>query len=97
MAAPYKNRAKEGHQKTIDKIRTTQLVKRLQCHALNEKDDAGNDVKLDNSQIRAIEILIKKTIPDLSNTKLSGDEDNPLSMSITEIALVAPKNDAATD
>lgn len=73
MAAPKRNRNKEGHQKTIDKIRATQLIKRLQCHALSIPDDAGNDVKLDSSQIRAIEILIKKVIPDLSSTTLDGN------------------------
>jgi hypothetical protein len=59
-------------------IKTTQLVKRLQCFALDELDDAGNVVELDPSRIRAIETLLKKTLPDLSATTISGDPDNPI-------------------
>ncbi len=45
---------------------TTQLIKRLQCHALSIPDDAGNVVDLDNGRLRAIEILLRKVLPDLS-------------------------------
>ena len=93
MAAPKRNRNKEGHQKTIDKIRTTQLVKRLQCHALGVPDDAGNDVNLNSSQIRAIEILIKKVIPDLSSTEWKGDPDSPLTV-VNKIELTSPDDDS---
>lgn len=41
------------------RIKTTMLVKRLQSHILGE-------VELSTSQVRAIEILLKKTLPDLS-------------------------------
>ena len=49
-----------------DKIRTSQLVNRLQDHAFGE-------VELTKTQIKAIEVLIRKTLPDLSATELSGD------------------------
>lgn len=41
------------------KIQTSQLINRLQDHALGE-------LELSQSQIKAIEVLIRKTLPDLS-------------------------------
>lgn len=58
-------------QRSRDAIRTTQLVKRLNCFALDELDDAGNVVELDSQRLRAIEILLKKTLPDLSATDIN--------------------------
>ncbi len=53
------------------KIQSSQLVNRLTDHALGL-------VELSNTQVRAIEILLKKSIPDLSTVELKGDQDNPL-------------------
>ncbi len=53
-------------EQTREAIKTTQLVKRLQCFALGEKDEAGNAVDLDPSKLKAIEVLLRKTLPDLS-------------------------------
>ena len=62
------------------KIQTSQLINRLTDHAL------GN-VELSPTQVRAIEILIKKTLPDLSTVELTGDADNPVEL-VTRIELV---------
>jgi hypothetical protein len=60
-------RLRPTHQDSVrDKIRTSQLVNRLQDHAFGE-------VELTKTQIKAIEVLIRKTLPDLSATELSGD------------------------
>ena len=40
------------------KIKTTQLINRLQNHVLGK-------VKMEPTQIRAVEILLKKRLPDL--------------------------------
>jgi hypothetical protein len=53
------------------KIQASQLINRLTDHALGE-------VELSNTQVRAIEILLKKTIPDISSIQIQGDADNPL-------------------
>lgn len=53
------------------KIKTSQLVNRLEDHALG-------DLELSSTQIKAIEVLIRKTLPDLSTTELLGDPENPL-------------------
>ena len=47
------------------KIQTSQLVNRLTDHALGT-------IELSPTQVRAIEILIKKTLPDLQSVDLSG-------------------------
>lgn len=72
------------HQEDVrKKIQTSQLVNRLTDHALG-------DIELTNTQVRAIEILLKKTIPDLSSIEHSGDEENPLAHKI-EIAIIDGK------
>lgn len=56
---------------TREKIRTSQLINRLEKHAFGE-------VELTQTQVRAIEILIKKTLPDLASIEHTGDADKPL-------------------
>jgi len=51
------------------KIQTSQLINRLTDHALGT-------VELSATQVRAIEILIRKTLPDLQAVAFgSGDEE----------------------
>lgn len=83
-------------EQTREAIRTTQLVKRLQWYALAEKDDQGALVEIDSGRLKAIEILLRKTLPDLAAMTISGDEENPLSI-VTKIELVAPGNDDSTN
>lgn len=66
-------------QKTREKIQTSQLVNRLTNHALGETE-------LTATQLRAIEILLKKTLPDLSSVEHKGDAESPLEV-ITNITL----------
>jgi hypothetical protein len=53
-------------EETRAKIQASQLINRLQKYALD-----GGD--LDPNRIRAIEILLKKTLPDLSSVSIGGD------------------------
>ncbi len=69
-------------ERTRAKIQTTQLVKRLENHALGTKDDQGNDVKLDNSQVTAIKVLIDKTIPSLQAVTLTGPDEGPIKLEL---------------
>lgn len=64
-------------------IQTTQLVKRLQHFALGEKDDQDAVIEIDAGRLKAIEILLRKSLPDLSSVTLSGDADNPIEISVT--------------
>jgi len=54
------------------KIQTTQLINRLQDHAHGK-------CEMSQTQVRAVEILLKKSVPDLSSVALSGDgEGGPI-------------------
>ena len=59
---------KQHADKSREKIKSTQLLNRLQSYALGE-----DDVDISSGQLRAIEILLKKTVPDLSQLTLEGD------------------------
>ena len=56
------------------KIQSSQIVNRLQKHL-------DGDVELSATQVRAAEILLKKSIPDLSQVQGTGD-DGELEMNI---------------
>lgn len=58
------------------KIQASQLIKVLQNHALTGEGD------MSLSRMKAIEILLRKSIPDLSAVQLSGDENNPIRSSL---------------
>ena len=51
--------------KTREKIQTSQLINRLQ-------DNAFGKVELSSGQLKSIEILLKKTLPDLSAVTIDG-------------------------
>lgn len=53
------------------KIQTTQLINRLQNHI-------DGEVELSQTQISAVNILLKKSLPDLQAITLAGEEDRPL-------------------
>ncbi len=82
MAAPKKNTTKPDdprQRRTREAIKTSQLVNRLQGFALNQADGkTGDPIEIDGHRLKAIEILLRKSLPDLSSVQLTGDEDNPV-------------------
>lgn len=58
---------------TRDAIQTSMLIKRLTDHVLG-------DVELSTSQVRGIEVLLKKTLPDLKSTELTGEGGGPIEL-----------------
>ena len=60
---------------TRKRIQTTMLVKRLEDHVVGE-------CELSSTQIRAAEILLKKTLPDLSSVEMTGEDGGPIDHSI---------------
>ena len=60
------------------RIQASQLINRLNSHALSE-----NDVKMDATQIQAARILLGKVLPDLAATTISGDADKPIAHTLT--------------
>lgn len=67
------------------KIQASQLINRLTDHAHGK-------VELTATQIKAIEILLKKSIPDLSSVELTGAEGGPIQHQAVEMAIVDPKD-----
>lgn len=67
---------------TRAKIRTSQLINRLTANALGTVD-------LNPSQVRSIEILLKKTLPDLAAIELSGKDGKAIEMIITGVPRAA--------
>ena len=53
------------------KIQTSMLLNRLNQVAMGE-------VEIDATQLRAIEVALKKTLPDLSSVELTGAEGGPM-------------------
>ena len=74
-------RLRPKHQDEVrDKIRASQLINRLQDHVFDKKKI------LHASQVNAALGLLKKCVPDLTNTQLSTDPDNPLTVQIVRFA-----------
>lgn len=66
-----------------DAIRTGLLIKRLQDHALN-------DAEMTQTQLRAAEILLSKTLPSVKAIEHSGRDGEPLPTEIV-VNVVRPK------
>jgi hypothetical protein len=56
----------EHDERTRAKIQTSQIINRLQAHVSGEVD-------MTSTQVRAAEILLKKTLPDLAAIELTGN------------------------
>jgi len=54
-------------ERTREKIRVGDLIRRLTLHAMGEKDDGGNLVKMTTTQVKAAVTLIDKVLPNLQS------------------------------
>ena len=59
------------------KIQVSQLLNVLQNHALGTTED------LSPTRMKAIEILLRKSMPDMASVTISGDADQPLQHIVT--------------
>ena len=59
------------------KIQVSQLLNVLQNHALGISED------LSPTRMKAIEILLRKSMPDMASITISGDSDQPLQHVVT--------------
>lgn len=71
-------------QKSRDKIQVSQLVNRLNKHALSDEEI------MTSSQIRAAEILLKKKLPDLTNTTFEDEDGNNVLPNVITVNVVKP-------
>ena len=66
------------HQEDVrKKIQVSQLLNVLQNHALGASED------LSPTRMKAIEILLRKSMPDMASVTVSGDSDQPLQHIVT--------------
>ena len=66
------------HQEDVrKKIQVSQLLNVLQNHALGISED------LSPTRMKAIEILLRKSMPDMASITISGDSDQPLQHIVT--------------
>lgn len=66
------------HQEDVrKKIQVSQLLNVLQNHAL------GVDEELSPTRMKAIEILLRKSMPDMASVTVSGDSEQPLQHIVT--------------
>ena len=73
---PTQAKLNPRHQQLIrDKIQAGLLVDKLQKCALD-------GLELTSQQMKAIEILLKKSVPDLSSMELTGDAEKPMTMKV---------------
>lgn len=75
---------------TRARIQAAKLIDRLDAAAMGEID-------LTPQQVRAIEILLKKTLPDLSATELSGADGGPLQANVNVQFISPSQHDPAAD
>ena len=66
------------------KIQTSQLVNVLQNHALGNGEE-----EISPSRMKAIEILLRKSLPDLSSVEMSGPDGEAIEQNLT-VKLVTP-------
>jgi len=64
-------------ERTRAKIQTSQIINRL-IKLVN------GEIEMNTQQVRAAEILLKKTLPDLQSTELTGKDGQPLIPEITK-------------
>jgi hypothetical protein len=78
VAATRNNQSKHNDS-CREKIQTTQLVKRLQEHGLGR-------IELSAGQIKSIEILLKKTLPDLSSVQMAHDVSDKMAEFLADVS-----------
>lgn len=73
MAATRKSALRDPDwiDRTRGKIRAALLINRLQDHILN-------GIEMSQTQVRAAEILLRKCIPDLEATEITGKNGGPI-------------------
>ena len=79
----------------MNKLHQEDVRKKIQAGALiNILHDCAVDGKeIAHCRMKAIEILLRKSLPDLTAVEISGNEDNPLqTVSKLEYVIVKPKN-----
>tara|TARA_R110002126_G_scaffold69539_1_gene175525 strand:- start:40 stop:294 length:255 start_codon:yes stop_codon:yes gene_type:complete len=78
MAARLRNRHQDEIRK---KIQVSQLINRLESYALGSLTDE----QVTSGKLRAISILLNKTLPDLSATEVTQQVEGDVKVSVIEL------------
>ncbi len=74
-----------NHQDDVrEKIQASQLINVLQKHALDPES-----AEISSTRLKAIEILLKKSLPDLGSLEVSGPGGNAIPLGI-DVSYAAP-------
>lgn len=79
MAATKGKLTKPQQENIRARIKTSQLINRLQGFALHEKENNPNKdgetsfIEIDSGRLKAIEILLRKSLPDLQAVTVEGN------------------------
>lgn len=79
MAATKGKLTKPQQENIRERIKTSQLINRLQGFALGENENNPNKegetkpIEIDGTRLKAIEILLRKSLPDLSQVQMEVD------------------------
>jgi len=80
--APKRNRSRRNdvlHGDTRKKIQVTQIVNRLAANTMGSlTNQNGDHVEMSQGQLKSADILLKKALPDLSATEITGIDGSPL-------------------
>lgn len=84
--------------RTRSAIKTSQLVNRLNAFVFGENDGkTGKPIEIDALRMKAIEILLRKSLPDLSSVsmELMGKDEGPIQIQdLTAAAILEARLDA---
>lgn len=72
--------------RTRAKIQTSQLLNRLEKFALGD-----DSVEMDTNRLRAVEILLRKTLPDLSSVSIAAPDGGPVQIETLRRVIHDPK------
>jgi len=77
---------RKNHQDDVrEKIQASAIINRLMGHVNGETD-------LSSTQVKAAEILLRKTLPDLASTALTGADGKDLEIGLIARTVVDPAN-----
>lgn len=80
-------RMRKTHQDDVRlKIQASQLINVLQNHALGL-----TEADLSPSRLKAIEILLRKSVPDLQSVEMTGADGGPVEVTTIRRVIVDPK------
>ena len=78
-------------ERTREKIKASQLINVLQSFALGENDPrTGKPVVIHKDRITAIDILLRKVVPNVSSIEMAGSGGGPLVIEIRKLAPDVP-------